>query len=118
MKRRFVDTNVVLYSVSEEDADAEKREIARKILASYDLAFSVQVLQEFYVQAIRSKNKHPLSHREALDVITDMKYYPVQPMTVEILDAALVTKDRHQISYWDAAIIEAARALGCGTVIS
>jgi predicted nucleic acid-binding protein len=39
-------------------------------------------------------------------------------MTTAILHAALVTKDRHQISYWDAAIIEAARALGCGTIYS
>ncbi len=31
---------------------------------------------------------------------------------------ALVTCDRFQISYWDAAILEAARALGCEVVLS
>ena len=39
-------------------------------------------------------------------------------MTEQVLDAALATVVRFQISYWDAAIIEAARALGCDTVLS
>jgi predicted nucleic acid-binding protein len=30
----------------------------------------------------------------------------------------LVTKHRYQISYWDAAVIEAARALGCREILS
>ena len=34
------------------------------------------------------------------------------------MHAALVTRDRFQISYWDAAILEAARALGCEIVLS
>jgi len=32
--------------------------------------------------------------------------------------AALTTRNRFQISYWDAAILEAARALGCEVVLS
>jgi predicted nucleic acid-binding protein len=32
--------------------------------------------------------------------------------------AAIATKQRFGISYWDAAIIEAARALGCDVVLS
>ena len=32
--------------------------------------------------------------------------------------AALVTRIRFGISYWDAAIIEAARASGCSVVLS
>jgi predicted nucleic acid-binding protein len=39
-------------------------------------------------------------------------------MTVSIVRASLEGKERFQISYWDAAIIEAARALGCRTVLS
>jgi predicted nucleic acid-binding protein len=39
-------------------------------------------------------------------------------MTIEIMNAALSTCRRFQISYWDAAVIEAARALGCRTVLS
>jgi predicted nucleic acid-binding protein len=32
--------------------------------------------------------------------------------------AALATRDRFGLSYWDAAILEAARALGCQVVLS
>jgi predicted nucleic acid-binding protein len=32
--------------------------------------------------------------------------------------AAMAARERFGISYWDAAIIEAARSLGCGTVLS
>jgi predicted nucleic acid-binding protein len=35
-----------------------------------------------------------------------------------LLLAALSTKERFAISYWDAAIIEAARVSGCDTVVS
>ena len=44
--------------------------------------------------------------------------YPVQEMTLVLVEAALRTTERFQISYWDAAIIEAARALGCREVLS
>jgi predicted nucleic acid-binding protein len=39
-------------------------------------------------------------------------------MTLNLLTAALDAKERFKISYWDAAIIEAARAIGCHTVLS
>ena len=32
--------------------------------------------------------------------------------------AALATRERFGISYWDAAILEAGRALGCAVVLS
>ena len=50
---RFVDTNVLVYAVSAALEDEEKRLRALDLLARRDLAMSVQVLQEFYVQATR-----------------------------------------------------------------
>jgi predicted nucleic acid-binding protein len=32
--------------------------------------------------------------------------------------AAMATRERFEISYWDAAILEAARSLGCEVVLS
>ena len=49
----FVDTNVLLYAASTAGDEAAKRLTARAILEREDLVLSVQVLQEFYVQAIR-----------------------------------------------------------------
>ena len=43
---------------------------------------------------------------------------PVQDVTNALLMAALDTCQRFQLSYWDAAIIEASRAMGCAEVLS
>ena len=115
---RFVDTNVLLYAVSTVSEEASKAAVAKTLLDAEDLALSVQVLQEFYVQATRRGKADPLSHDQAAALIESFLRYPVQENTVSITRAAMGTRKRFQISYWDAAIIEAARALGCGDVLS
>lgn len=115
---RFVDTNVLLYSVCADPADASKARIAEELLAQDDLALSVQVFQEFYVQATRPTRARKLTHDQAVAFIAVWKRFPVQDITVAILEAALQTKVRFQISYWDSAIIEAARASGCRELLS
>ena len=50
---RFLDTNILLYSISGEPSERRKRDTAIALLDHDDLALSVQVLQEFYVQATR-----------------------------------------------------------------
>lgn len=115
---RFVDTNVLLYAVSTHPDEAGKRSRAREILDAQDLALSVQVLQEFYVQSTRRTRPDPLEHEHAVDLIEAWMRYPVQEITAEILRTALATRARWQISYWDAAIVEAARAQGCRVLLS
>src|SRR5205823_863439 len=83
-----------------------------------DLGLSVQVLQEFYVQATRASRPDPIKHEQALRLIESFLRFPVQEVTIAVMLAALTTRERFGISYWDAAILEAARALGCGVVLS
>ncbi len=115
---RFVDTNVLLYAVSNDPREHRKTEIARDLLRQPDLGLSVQVLQEFYVQATRSGSPHRLTHREATTLIQTFRRYPVQELTVSIVLAALESRERYGISYWDAAIVEAARNLGCSRLLT
>lgn len=115
---RFADTNVLLYAVSRDPGEAHKAELARGILAERDLALSVQVLQEFYVQATRASRPDPLSHEQTVKLVESFLRFPVTDVTTQMMLAALATRHRFQISYWDAAILEAARALGCETVLS
>jgi predicted nucleic acid-binding protein len=115
---RFVDTNILLYAVSTAPEEAPKTRIARVLLDAQDLTLSVQVLQEFYVQATRPGKSGRLSHHEAIKLIEAFLRFPVQETTVPVMRASLDSRDRFQISYWDAAIIEAARAAGCKTVLS
>jgi predicted nucleic acid-binding protein len=88
------------------------------ILRRDDLTLSVQVLQEFYVQATRPTRTQPLSHEEAVALIHSWLRFPVQENTVALLQAAMAAKVRFQVSFWDAAIIEAARAAGCRQILS
>jgi predicted nucleic acid-binding protein len=115
---RFVDTNVLLYAVSDDASERDKQATAREIVFSDDLALSVQVLQEFYVQATRSTRPDPLEHRQAVLLVEAFLRFPVQELTPSIVLAALATRERFGISYWDAAIIEAARALRSDVVLS
>lgn len=115
---RFVDTNVLLYAVSTASDEAPKAEVATELLRSQDLALSVQVLQEFYVQATRAGKADRLSHDQASTLVESFLRYRVQANTVPVMRAALETRRRFSISYWDSAIIEAARALGCSEVLS
>ncbi len=115
---RFVDTNILLYAVSRDPGEAHKAERARGILAEHDLALSVQVLQEFYVQATRASRPDPLGHEQTAKLVESFLRFPVADITTKVLLAALETRHRFRISYWDAAILEAARALGCETVLS
>ena len=115
---RFADTNVLLYAASTAPAEAAKKRVALTLLAGHDLALSVQVLQEFYVQATRPTRADRLSHAQASALIEAFLRFRVQEATVAIMTAALETCHRFHISYWDASIIEAARAVGCDTVLS
>jgi predicted nucleic acid-binding protein len=110
---RFFDTNILLYSISRAAAEAAKRERAVALLEGDEGALSVQVLQEFYVQATRPTAPHPLSHDLASALIRRWTRFRIQDMTLVILNAALEIKTAHGFSYWDSAIIAAARALGC-----
>jgi predicted nucleic acid-binding protein len=115
---RFVDTNVLLYSVSTAREEKAKRVAARRLLDEDDLALSVQVLQEFYVQATRSTKPDRLTHDQASSLVEAFLRFPVHELTRPLLLASLEARKRYAISYWDAAIVEAARTLGCATVLS
>ena len=43
---------------------------------------------------------------------------PIQPISVEVFGTAAEIVDRYGISYWNAAILAAARLLGCDAVYS
>ena len=116
--RRFVDSNILIYAISKGPDERDKASKATELLNAVDLAVSVQVLQEFYVQATRPSRAQRLSHEQATLLTKSFCRYPVQETTLVLVEAALRTTERFQISYWDAAIIEAARALGCREVLS
>ncbi len=115
----LADSNILLYAVSADPDEAEKRVRAIEVLADRDnLALSVQVLAEFYHQATRPSRPNRLSHEEATRFIERLTEVPIQPVTIEVFRRATELCDRFRISYWDAAILAAAIMLGCDAVYS
>lgn len=115
---RLTDTNVLLYAASLHPSDEDKTQIALELLERDDLCLSVQVLQEFYYQATRRSRPHRLSHQQALAFLDTLAEIPVQTLDRTLFTAALDICQRFQLSYWDAAILAAARAMGCDAVYS
>lgn len=110
----FVDTNVLLYAY---DATAGERhdraaglvgDLAQRRLA----ATSVQVLQEFYVNATR-KIAQPLTHNSALERIRAFSRWPTHAPTGRDVRAAATIAYDSKVSFWDAMIVHSASALGC-----
>jgi predicted nucleic acid-binding protein len=115
---QFADTNILLYTISRDPEEQAKAALANEILSTWDVALSVQVLQEFYVQATRDSRADRLTHEQAAGLVDSFRRFAVQETTVGVVLAAMSTKQQFGISYWDAAILEAARALGCEVVLS
>lgn len=115
---RFVDTNVLIYAVCVSSDDEAKRRRALDLLARRDLALSVQVLQEFYVQSTRPARSGALTHTEAVAFIKSLQRFHVQAITFDVVRDALVICGRFGLSYWDSAILAAARTSGCDVVYS
>lgn len=114
----FVDTNVLLYAVSTVPDEEKKNGTARAILARDDLVLSAQVLQEFYVQATRATKPDRLAHETAVNLVESWLRFRIVETTVPLVQQALATAARWRISYWDAAIVEAARRGDCPEVLS
>lgn len=115
--RAFLDTNVLLYAY---DASAGSRH-ARAASLVGDLAHrrlavtSVQVLQEFYVNATR-KIVEPLSAQAALERLDAFGRWPTHaPTARDVISAASLSAEA-QLSFWDAMIITSAAELGCSVL--
>jgi predicted nucleic acid-binding protein len=57
-----------------------------------------------------------MTHDEAMAFINAWKLFPFQATTLGIIEDALFLCDQFRISYWDGAIIAAARHLNCDTL--
>jgi predicted nucleic acid-binding protein len=113
----FADSNVLLYAASGRPADAPKTARARALLARERVSLSFQVMQEFYANAVNPR-KLNLTPAEAATWCAAWIQYPVASLSVETFVRTLELAHRYQISSWDAAILAAARQLGCTVVYS
>jgi predicted nucleic acid-binding protein len=117
--RTFVDTNVLLYAHN--GSETTKQPVARALLE--DLwqnrtgVISTQVLQEFYVVATR-KLSSPLERREAREIVELYSAWPVVLLAPSLILSATELEEKHQLSFWDALILEAARVGGAERLLT
>ena len=111
----FVDTNFLLYAASSDSSESRERVAARRVLQGDDWGTSVQVLQEFYVNAT-GKLRKKIQPRSADLFIRLLLTRPIVTTTPDLFTRAVDISRRYRISYWDAAIVAAAAQLGCGTL--
>ena len=112
MPGSFIDSNVVLYSLSK---DESKQRRALELLASGGL-ISTQVLGEV-TNVMRRKLGYelPAIRDVLLRLIGDCRLHPLTPSTVlRALDVA----QRFGFSYYDSLIVAAAQEAGCAIVYS
>ena len=115
--RAFFDTNVLVYAAVGAGKDEPKRKRAMELVDSTDFGTSAQVLQEFFVTVVRNASR-PLSAAQALEWIEQWAAFPCQTIDHQLVRIAIEVSERFSISYWDAAILAAADALGTDTVYS
>jgi predicted nucleic acid-binding protein len=114
----FVDTNVLLYTIDDDPANAAKRQQAQQLLLSQRWGWSVQVAAEFFVNATSSKRPFKLNPTAAKALVEAWLAFPTLDVTPALFRDARDLAMRFQLNYWDAAILAAAKRLGCHTVFS
>jgi predicted nucleic acid-binding protein len=108
----FFDTNVLLYVMSADQANADRAET----LIAAGGVISVQVLNEFVSVASRKLAMRLPEIREVLSAFRAI--CSVEPLSVETHDLALDLMERFQLSSYDALIVAAALLAKCSILYS
>lgn len=115
----FVDTNILAYA--HDASEEEKQPIAKALIddlwESERGTLSTQVLQEFYVVATR-KFEPPLSRTEARELVGHYGEWGLVRIDLVMIVNASKVEEEHQLTFWDALIIEAARRSGANRLVS
>ena len=113
----FLDTNVLIYTADRHDPVRQQRcrSHLKALGESGRAVISTQVLQEFYVVAIRKLGIAPPKARE---ILTDLRQIPTVSVTPDLIDQAIACHQADRISFRDALIIAAAGSAGCATLLS
>jgi len=112
MPGSFFDTNVLLYTVSQDAAKAQRAET----LLTQGGTISVQVLNEF---ANVARRKMRASWPETRGMLASLRgLLSVRPVTTEVHEAGLVIAERYRLAVYDAMIAASALDAGCNTLWS
>ena len=115
----FVDTNILIYA-HDLDAGVKRERAVAKLSELWESGtgrLSIQVLQEFYVNATQ-KLSAPIARSTAREVIRTYGVWVHHDTTVETLTRATELADLNKISFWDALILAAAEEVDAEQLLS
>ncbi|MDF0605151.1 PIN domain-containing protein [Neisseriaceae bacterium TC5R-5] len=108
----FLDSNVLLYLLSDEGHKADKVET----LLRKQPCISVQVLNEMTQVCVR---KLRMSWPDIHSFLALIRHFcTVLPLSVEVHDCARQLAERYQLAFYDACIVAAARLANCERLYS
>ena len=117
--RKFFDTNVLVY-LFDRSAPAKRDralEIFEAAVHADEIVLSAQILQEFFAVVTRLSGVGiPVEEAEA----EVRRYARLEVVSTdrELVLAAITRSRRSKLSYWDAAVVEAALRARCTTLFS
>lgn len=117
LPRTFLDTNILLYC--DDSASQTKQAKAQELVIKHRIqrtgVLSLQILQEYFVNATRKLGLDPGLARQKVEAYA--RFNLVQPTVSDILAAI----DMHRLngfSYWDALVIRCASQSGCSVLLT
>ena len=113
----MLDSNVLVYALSDAPPERKKRNTAATLLAEQDFGTSYQVLMETWVVATRKMAK-PVPEQRVAAFLDRVLAFPCVPGAADLYRQAFRLSRRYEIHPYDAAIVAAAQELGAHTLYS
>ena len=117
MSKTFIDSNIMAYAADE--ADPDKRRTSQALLATLKDGqigvVSTQVMQEFYVTAVKKLGIDPLLAKSLLHALRN---YEVVIVDAVLIEEAVDCSILNQLSFWDALVVAAAEKARCDRILT
>ncbi len=115
--RALIDSNILVYIDDAGDRPRQERAFAtfERLVRAQRAVVSTHVLQEYSYVATRKLGVPVDNAREKVRLHASL---PVVPVDVALILAAIDLHERHRIAFWDALVVQAAVAGGCGELVS
>ena len=111
----FLDTNVLVYALSDAPEERAKRDQSANLLSDSDFGTSYQILMETWVVATRKMAK-PVPEKKVAAFLERILVFPCAAATPDLYRKALLLASAYRIHPYDAAIVAAAHELGARTL--
>ena len=114
----FLDSNILIYAF--DTREPKKRARSRALIESLpaeSIVLSAQVVNEFFFTVTR-KLRRPLSAAEAEKAVRGLSGFRILPLDHRLSLASMEIVRKHQLTIWDALIVQSALESRCRTLFS